>query len=200
MLAPLVLSQDEQHTLENWAKRRSTAPDLALRARIVLASAEGHKHSRGLWVPETVTLCDLGVFVDQAAEPVPAHNAHTGRFRRPMCTSGGRVLQQRPVWPVRVVVIDILAQDQPQVPFADDQHPVQALAAGAGDPAFGNRVRTRRPDWRLDDPRADRGKHCVERRSELRIPVPDQELQAITGALESLSRFRACWVTHVPVG
>ena len=42
VLAPLVLSQDEQHTLENWAKRRSTAQDLALRARIVLASAEGH--------------------------------------------------------------------------------------------------------------------------------------------------------------
>jgi hypothetical protein len=44
MLAPLVLSQDEQHTLENWAKRRSTAQDLALRARIVLASAEGHNN------------------------------------------------------------------------------------------------------------------------------------------------------------
>src|ERR1700730_11599082 len=29
VLAPLVLSQDEQHTLENWAKRRSTAQDLA---------------------------------------------------------------------------------------------------------------------------------------------------------------------------
>jgi hypothetical protein len=35
---------DEQHTLENWAKRRSTAQDLALRARIVLASAEGHNN------------------------------------------------------------------------------------------------------------------------------------------------------------
>ena len=44
VLAPLVLSQDEQHTLENWAKRRSTAQDLALRARIVLASAEGHNN------------------------------------------------------------------------------------------------------------------------------------------------------------
>jgi hypothetical protein len=41
VLAPLVLSQDERHTLENWAKRRSTAQDLALRARIVLASAQG---------------------------------------------------------------------------------------------------------------------------------------------------------------
>jgi hypothetical protein len=37
-------------------------------------------------------------------------------------------------------VIGVLAQDQPQVPFAGDEHPVQALAAGAGDPPLGDRV------------------------------------------------------------
>jgi transposase len=37
----LVLSEDERHTLENWVKRRSTAQGLALRARIVLACAQG---------------------------------------------------------------------------------------------------------------------------------------------------------------
>jgi hypothetical protein len=40
-LEPLVLSQDERRILENWVKRRSTAQGLALRARIVLACAEG---------------------------------------------------------------------------------------------------------------------------------------------------------------
>ena len=40
-LASLVLSGDERHTLENWARRRSTAQGLALRARIVLACAQG---------------------------------------------------------------------------------------------------------------------------------------------------------------
>jgi transposase len=40
-LEPLVLSEDERHTLENWVKRRSTAQGLALRARIVLACAQG---------------------------------------------------------------------------------------------------------------------------------------------------------------
>jgi len=40
-LAPLVLSQAERRTLENWARRRKTAQGLALRARIVLACAEG---------------------------------------------------------------------------------------------------------------------------------------------------------------
>src|SRR5260370_34052959 len=40
-LEPLVLSGDERRTLENWVKRRSTAQGLALRARIVLACAQG---------------------------------------------------------------------------------------------------------------------------------------------------------------
>ena len=44
-LAPLVLSEDERHTLENWARRRSTAQGLALRARIVLACAEGRSNT-----------------------------------------------------------------------------------------------------------------------------------------------------------
>jgi transposase len=40
-LVPVVLSADERRTLENWVKRRSTAQGLALRARIVLACAQG---------------------------------------------------------------------------------------------------------------------------------------------------------------
>ena len=58
-----------------------------------------------------------------------------------MRAPGRRVLLRCPVRAMLVVVIGVLAQDQPQVPFAGDQHPVQALAAGAGDPAFGDRVR-----------------------------------------------------------
>src|SRR2546430_4039253 len=40
-LEPLVLSEAERRTLENWAKRRKTAQGLALRAGIVLAWADG---------------------------------------------------------------------------------------------------------------------------------------------------------------
>jgi transposase len=40
-LESLVLSGAERRTLENWAKRRKTAQGLALRARIVLACADG---------------------------------------------------------------------------------------------------------------------------------------------------------------
>ena len=40
-LEPLLLSPGERRTLETWVKRRSTAQGLALRARIVLACADG---------------------------------------------------------------------------------------------------------------------------------------------------------------
>src|SRR5712691_8675874 len=39
--AELVLSEDERETLERWARRRKSAQALALRCRIVLASADG---------------------------------------------------------------------------------------------------------------------------------------------------------------
>jgi hypothetical protein len=42
-----------------------------------------------------------------------------------MRPSGRRILLQRPIWPVKVILIDIFAQDRLQVPFADYEHPVQ---------------------------------------------------------------------------
>jgi hypothetical protein len=45
-----------------------------------------------------------------------------------------------------------LAEDKPQAPFAGYQHPVQALATGTGDPAFGYSVRARRQPMRPNDP------------------------------------------------
>src|SRR5919204_2989490 len=56
--APLVLTDDERQTLERWARRRTSAQALALRARIVLACAEGATNKAvaerlGIW-PQTV--------------------------------------------------------------------------------------------------------------------------------------------------
>ena len=84
-----------------------------------------------------------------------------------------RILLQRSVRPVAVVVIGVLAEDQPQVPFADDKHPVQALAASTADPAFGDRVRPGALARVFDDPHTSRGEHRVEGGGELGIPVPD---------------------------
>jgi hypothetical protein len=90
---------------------------------------EAHRERVGVENP--VTLCDVGTLADQAAEPVPPENPDVCAWSRWVLTPGGRALLQRPVGPVNVVMIDIFAQDQPQVPFTGDQHPVQALAAGA---------------------------------------------------------------------
>src|SRR4051795_6799298 len=40
-LPPLSVSEDQRSTLESWARRPKTAQALALRARIILACAEG---------------------------------------------------------------------------------------------------------------------------------------------------------------
>ena len=50
--------------------------------------------------------------MDQAAEPVPAQNAYAGHFDRRIRTSGGRLLLQSPVRPVRFAVVDVLIKDQ----------------------------------------------------------------------------------------
>src|SRR5438552_19171532 len=44
-LEPLVLSDAERQMLQGWATRRKTAQGLALRARIVLACAEGRSNT-----------------------------------------------------------------------------------------------------------------------------------------------------------
>jgi hypothetical protein len=63
-----------------------------------------------------------------------------------MLAPGGWALAERPVraGAVDVIVIDVPAQDQPRVPLVDNQHPVQALTAGTGDPVgAGNPVTSR---------------------------------------------------------
>jgi transposase len=55
-LEPLVLSDDERQVLEGWARRRKTAQALALRSRIVLASADGGS--------VTAVAADLGISRD----------------------------------------------------------------------------------------------------------------------------------------
>jgi hypothetical protein len=54
--------------------------------------------------------------MDRAAEPVPAENPDVGTRSGWMRTPRRRTLQQRPV-PTQVVMIGVLAQDQPQVPL-----------------------------------------------------------------------------------
>ena len=55
-IPPLALDGAERETLERWTRRPKTAQALALRARIVLACADGHSNTR--------VAADLRVYVD----------------------------------------------------------------------------------------------------------------------------------------
>ena len=69
----------------------------------------------------------------------------------------------------------VLGEDHPQVRGVDDEDPVEDLAAHAAYPALHDRVRSGRPDGRLDDPNALSLEHRVESVGELSVPVTDQE-------------------------
>jgi hypothetical protein len=58
-----------------------------------------------------VALCDLGIFADQATEPVPSQNPDIRTYKGWMVTPSGRALTERPVRTMNVIVLDVLAQD-----------------------------------------------------------------------------------------
>jgi transposase len=81
--APLVLTEQERQTLERWARRRTSAQAVALRARIVLACAEGATNKAvaerlGIW-PQTVAKW-RGRFVAERLESL-ADEPRPGRPR-----------------------------------------------------------------------------------------------------------------------
>ena len=45
-MPPLILDDTERETLERWVRRPKTAQGLALRARMILACAEGRSNTR----------------------------------------------------------------------------------------------------------------------------------------------------------
>jgi len=51
---------------------------------------------------------------------VSPQNTHAAHLYGWMDAPGGRTLLQRPVRPMSVVMVGVLSQDQPQVPFAAD--------------------------------------------------------------------------------
>src|SRR6266513_6243693 len=82
-----------------------------------------------------------------------------------------RTLPERAVRPVLVVVQRIRLDHEFEVAAAEDQEPVEALAADAANPALGVRPRLRRPHRRLDHPDPFRAEDLVELASELAIAV-----------------------------
>src|SRR5689334_10886572 len=65
---------------------------------------------RGVGAGTGVTVCDLGVFADEAAETVSPQNTHAAHLCGWMDAPGGRTLLQRPVRPMSVVMAGVLRE------------------------------------------------------------------------------------------
>ena len=76
-----------------------------------------------------------------------------------------------------VVMGQVLAEHQVQVAFAEDQDPVQQLAAERPDDALAAGVHPRRPRQDGDDPQSLSLEHLPERGGEERIAIMNQEPQ-----------------------
>jgi hypothetical protein len=98
-----------------------------------------------------VTSCDLHVLVYEAAEAISSQWPN-GRSGARGSATGGRVLIQRSVRAVRVVMREVLAQHGGEVARSGDQKVVEAFAAQGGDEAFRDGVRPGCLDRGADDP------------------------------------------------
>jgi len=112
----------------------------------------------------------------------------------------GYLKRHSPMRPSPVVVLHIDPKDAIEMPGAEDQQPVQALCAKRLDPALGEGVRVRRPDWvritRIpSDPKtASKERENLASRSRMRKPI------CVRSSARLITRFLACWVTKEQSG
>jgi hypothetical protein len=111
-----------------------------------------------------------------------------------------RLLVERAVWPMRVVVDDVLAQDRLELPAGDDQDAVETFPPGAADPALRVRLRPWSRDRCPGDPESLRTEDLVEGGRELAVAVADQIRCLCFCSARVIVRLRACWMTQAPSG
>src|SRR5579871_1419931 len=99
-----------------------------------------------------------------------------------------------------VVVAGELGQDRAEMPCAEDEDVIQALAAERAHEPLRKRVRSRRSDRRLDHPRAVAGEDAVECGGELAVPVADEEFEPSSSLTEIYQQMRACCVVQAGAG
>jgi hypothetical protein len=96
-------------------------------------------------------------------------------------------------------MVDVLDQYSLQLPASHDQHPVQHLPPNRAHPPLRIGIRPRRPHRRHEHLDRLGGEDGVERDGELGVQIADQEPEPV-GAVVAMSRLRACWATHSPIG
>jgi len=97
-----------------------------------------------------------------------------------------------------VLVLDIFGEQGFEMSTAQDEHPVEALAAEGADHAFADRVRPRCPDRILQNPDPVGSKDGVEGSDKFDVAVADEELHR-AGLFGELHREVAGLLGH-PVG
>src|ERR1019366_7977729 len=107
---------------------------------------------------------------------------------------------QGAVRPALIVVHLVVAQDPPQMALIPDKGSVQQLAAASPDPAFGDRVQTRRPDVTEHGP--DPGPARIASNAAVKSEPRSRIMNLTRSACppRSMIRLRACWAVHSPVG
>jgi hypothetical protein len=117
--------------------------------------------------------------VDQPAEQVAAAQAiEVDRVGEWLLVAERRPLPECPVRPMLVEMPDVCDEHVVEVAAAEDQQPVEALAADAADPPFGVRSGLRRLRRRLDHPDAFRAEDLVELTAELAVTVTHEKPRA----------------------
>ena len=79
--------------------------------------------------PDLALLCGPLVFADEAAEDGPALDSFLGEVGDRVI-GPGRAELAAAMGSTSVVMARVLGQDRPQMPFAEDQHPVGDLGPG----------------------------------------------------------------------
>jgi hypothetical protein len=131
--------------------------------------------------------CDLRVLVDQSAESVPPDNPSSRRDDQWFGGPKRWGLPQGPVRAVAVVMINILGQHPPQLPAADDQHPVQQLPPDGAHPPLCVGVGLWRPYRRAQHPDPLGREDRIERGGELRVPISDEPSELADAVLQALA-------------
>jgi hypothetical protein len=88
------------------------------------------------------------------------------------------------VWSMGIEVIFVFGEDAAEMSGVEDQHSVAEFSAETAGPAFHDRVCAGRPDRSRDDLDVLAGQDCIEHAGELRVPVPDHELELFTTIAE----------------
>src|SRR4029453_855011 len=152
--------------------------DVKQRQRPAKRYAPSNKDPRSHNSSVVVASCDLRILMDQPTESIssddgPSRQDDSG-FARPEWWH----LSQGTMRTVNVVVIGVLSQHRLQLSASEDEHPVQHLPPNGPDPSLRVGIRPWRPHRRAQHLDPFSGKHCIEPRGELRIPIADQEPEA----------------------